>query len=120
MNRTYSPKMRERALRMLAESRPEHPTLMTAIRQVAGMLGMSPETLRLWQRRYEVDHGKRSGVTTEADQVRDLIHKTEGGFQRIPNGFSDVAIRRVACQAAESPCRPRVVCWNPTQSTGAG
>ena len=66
MNRKYSPKMSERALRMLAESSPEHPTLMSAIRHVAGMLGMSPETLRLWQRRYEVDHGKRSGVTTEA------------------------------------------------------
>ena len=66
MNKKYSPEMRERALRMLAESRPEHPTLMSAIRHVAGMLGMSPETLRLWQRRYEVDHGKRSGVTTEA------------------------------------------------------
>lgn len=66
MNRKYSPEMRERALRMLAEARPEHPNLMTAIRHVAGMLGISPETLRLWQRRYEVDHGKRSGVTTEA------------------------------------------------------
>ncbi|WP_409155777.1 transposase [Lacisediminihabitans sp. H27-G8] len=66
MNREYLPEMRERALRMLAEARPEHPNLMTAIRHVAGMLGMSPETLRLWQRRYEVGHGKRSGVTTEA------------------------------------------------------
>lgn len=61
-NRQYSPEMRERALRMLAESRPEHPTLMGAIRHVAGMLGMSPETLRRWQRRYEVDHGNRAGV----------------------------------------------------------
>ncbi|MET4706112.1 transposase-like protein, partial [Frigoribacterium sp. UYMn621] len=47
MNRRYSPEMRERALRMLAESRPDHPTTMSAIRHVAGMLGMSPETLRL-------------------------------------------------------------------------
>jgi transposase len=47
----YTPEMRERALRMLAEARPDHPNLMTAIRHVAGMLGMSPETLRVWQRR---------------------------------------------------------------------
>lgn len=66
MNRKYPPEMRERALRMLAEARPEYPTLMSAIRHVAGMLGMSPETLRLWQRRYEVDHGRQPGVTTEA------------------------------------------------------
>jgi transposase len=66
MNRRYSPEMRERALRMLAEARPEHPTVMAAIRHVAGLLGMSPETLRLWQRRYEVDAGVKAGVTTEA------------------------------------------------------
>ncbi|MCC2028781.1 IS3 family transposase [Microbacterium sp. YMB-B2] len=65
MNRKYSPEMRERALRMLAETRPSHPTMMSAVRHVAGLLGMSPETLRLWQRRYEVDAGVKPGVTTE-------------------------------------------------------
>ncbi|WP_419672758.1 IS3 family transposase [Agromyces seonyuensis] len=66
MNRKYSPEMRERALRMLAEARPEHPNLMSAVRHVAGLLGMSPETLRLWQRRYEVDAGVKPGVTSDA------------------------------------------------------
>lgn len=66
MNRTYSPEMRERALRMLAEARPEHPTMMNAVRHVAGLLGMSAETLRLWQRRYEVDAGVKPGLTTDA------------------------------------------------------
>ncbi|MEV8360370.1 transposase [Microbacterium sp. NPDC076895] len=66
MNRKYSPEMRERALRMLAEARPEHPNMMSAVRHVAGLLGMSPETLRLWQRRYEVDAGAKPGVTTDA------------------------------------------------------
>lgn len=47
MNRKYSPEMRERASRMLSEAGQEHPTLMAAIRHVAGMLGMNPETLRL-------------------------------------------------------------------------
>ena len=66
MNRKYSPEMRERALRMLAEARPEHPNMMSAVRHVAGLLGMSPETLRLWQRRYEDDAGTKPGVTTDA------------------------------------------------------
>ncbi|MGO3248219.1 MAG: IS3 family transposase [Agrococcus casei] len=66
MNRKYSPEMRERALRMLAETRPSHPTMMSAVRHVAGMLGMSSETLRLWQRRYEVDAGVKPGLTTDA------------------------------------------------------
>ncbi|RWR19939.1 hypothetical protein D8Y23_06730 [Microbacterium enclense] len=40
--------------------------MMSAVRHVAGLLGMSPETLRLWQRRYEVDAGTKPGVTTDA------------------------------------------------------
>ena len=69
----YTPEMRERALRMLAEARPDHPNQMTAIRHVAGLLGMSPETLRVWQRRYEVDTGTRPGVTTDmAEENRRL------------------------------------------------
>lgn len=68
MNRKYSPEMREGALRMLAETRPSHPTLMSAARHVAGLLGMSLETLRLWQRQAEVDAGAKPGVTTEAAQ----------------------------------------------------
>ena len=65
MNRKYSPEMRERALRILAEARPEHPNMMSAVRHVAGLLGMSPETLRLWQRRAEVDAGVKPGLTTD-------------------------------------------------------
>ena len=53
---------------MLADTRPSHPTMMSAARHVAGLLGMSPETLRLWQRQAEVDAGAQPGVTTEAAQ----------------------------------------------------
>jgi transposase len=66
VNRKYSPEMPERALRMLAETRPSHPTMMSAVRHVAGLLGMSPETLHLCQRRYEVDAGVKPGLTTDA------------------------------------------------------
>jgi transposase len=69
MNRKYSPELRGRALRMLAEAMPEHPTLVSAARHVAGMLGMSPETLRVWQRQAEVDGRKRSGVTSDATRT---------------------------------------------------
>ena len=70
MPKKYSSEMRERALRMLAEARPDHPNQMTAIRHVAGMLGMNSETLRGWLRQSEVDGGlapgRAPGVTTDA------------------------------------------------------
>ena len=46
MNRKYSPEMRERALRMLAETRPSHPNMMSAVRHVAGL----NERAKLWLR----------------------------------------------------------------------
>jgi transposase len=58
---------------MLSEARPEHPNLMTTIRHVAGMLGMSPETFKMWQRRYEVDADERPGVTSDVlEEIRML------------------------------------------------
>ena len=70
MPKKYSSEMRERALRMLAEARPDHPNQMAAIRHVAGMLGMNSETLRGWMRQAEVDGGLASGrapgVSTDA------------------------------------------------------
>jgi transposase len=46
--------MRERALRMLDEAKPEHPNLMTAVRHVEVPLSMSTETLRGWNRHRDV------------------------------------------------------------------
>ena len=43
----YTSEMGQRALRMLGEVRADHANIMTAIRHVAGLLGMSPETLRM-------------------------------------------------------------------------
>ena len=36
-------------------------------------MGMTPETLRAWVRRAEIDNGKRDGVTTaEAERIKAL------------------------------------------------
>jgi transposase len=51
-------------------------TEWAAITAVAGRLGMSPETLRLWIRQDEVGSGKAAGVATdESKEVRDLKRK---------------------------------------------
>ncbi|WP_341579617.1 transposase, partial [Microbacterium schleiferi] len=82
MNGMYSSEMRERALRMFAETRPSHPNMMSAVRHVAGLLGMSPETLRLWQRRYGVDAGAKPGVTTEAAQRIKQLEKENAELRK--------------------------------------
>ena len=62
----YPVELRERAVRMVAEIRPDYRSQWAAICQVTGKLGIgTPETLRTWIRRAEVDTGNRPGVTTE-------------------------------------------------------
>ncbi len=71
---SYPAELRQRAVRMVAESRADYPSEFAAIDAVARKLGIrSPETLRKWIRRAEVDGGLRPGLTTaEQEQVRAL------------------------------------------------
>ena len=63
---SYPRELRERAVRMVIESKGDYSSEFEAIRSVAAKLGIgSPETLRKWVRRAEVDGGVRPGKTTE-------------------------------------------------------
>ena len=63
---SYPRELRERAVRMVIESKGDYSSEFEAIRSVASKLGIgSPETLRKWVRRAEVDGGVRPGKTTE-------------------------------------------------------
>ena len=62
----YPAELRERAVRMVAEVRPNYPTEWAAMKAVAMRLGIgSAETVRTWLRKAEVDTGRRPGVTSE-------------------------------------------------------
>ena len=62
----YPAELRERAVRMVIESRADYPNDTAAIRSVAAKLGItSTESLRKWLRRAEIDDGVRPGKTTE-------------------------------------------------------
>ena len=69
----YSPEVRERAVRMVREHGPEHPSQWAAIASIAPKLGCTTETLRRWVRQAERDAGHRSGLTTdERQQLKEL------------------------------------------------
>lgn len=64
-SKRYAPEVRERAVRLVLEHQREHESQWAAIVSVAGKVGCTPETLRTWVRRVEVDEGRRAGVTSD-------------------------------------------------------
>ena len=65
----YPAEIRERAVRMVFEHERDHSSQWATISSIASKFGMTPETLRKWVRRAEVDGGARPGQTTE-EQTR--------------------------------------------------
>jgi transposase len=70
----YPRELRERAVRLVVESKDDCPSEFEAIRTVAAKLGIgSSETLRKWVRRAEIDGGSRPGRTSsEIAEIREL------------------------------------------------
>ena len=68
----FSPEVRERAVRMVGEQAPMHPSQWPAIKSIAEKIGCNPETLRSWIRRYERDACQRPRRTTDLEQLKEL------------------------------------------------
>ena len=77
-----------------ASIKDEHESQWAAICSIAGKIGCTPETLRLWMRQNEKDKGEREGLTTsererlkalerevrELRQVNEILRKASAYF----------------------------------------
>ena len=71
--RKFSPEVRERAVRMVAEHRDDHTSQWAAIVSIAAKIGCTAQTLSTWVKQWERDHGTRAGLTTdERERLRQL------------------------------------------------
>lgn len=67
--RRYSPELKTRAVRMVRQLREETGERHGTVKRVADQLDIGTESLRLWVRQDESDHGEAAG-TTSADAAR--------------------------------------------------
>jgi len=79
----YPPELRERAIRMVVQVRPDYPSDWPAICAVAEKLGIgTAETLRKWVRQAEVDAGQRPGVTSEESAEMKRLKRENAELRR--------------------------------------
>lgn len=70
---SYSPEVRERAVRMVLENLKDYPSEWAAIESIAPKIGCVPQTLHCWVRKHQTDNGQRPGQTTEErDRIKAL------------------------------------------------
>ncbi len=61
----YSPETRERAVRMVVEHRDEYRSEWKSIISVATEIGVTPETLRVWLRKAQIEGGERPSISLD-------------------------------------------------------
>ena len=83
VQRRYSPELRQRAISMYQESRPDYPNDTAAMARVAELLGISTrEIVRQWVRQAETDEGKRPGVSSSESAEMKRLKRENAELKR--------------------------------------
>jgi transposase-like protein len=64
-NKRYPQELRDRAVRLVLETRDQYPSLNQAIHSIGAKLGAGPESLRNWVRQAEVDAGASESAAAD-------------------------------------------------------
>ena len=94
----YFREFRERAVRLVMEHRDEYQSEGAALTAIAGKLGCSPDSLRVWARQVQRDGGDRPSQTSaekarikelerenrELRQVNEILRKASAYFAQAP------------------------------------
>ena len=78
----YSPEVRERAVRLVLTSEHEHTSRWAAIKSIATKMDCTPETLRFWINKMEVDTGAKSGVTSDQSKRMKALERENRELKR--------------------------------------
>ncbi len=79
----FSPELRARAVRAVAAAREDHPSEWSAIRAVAGELGISVETLRGWVRSADRDPAATPRTASEHAAELERLRRENAELRRV-------------------------------------
>jgi transposase-like protein len=79
---TFSPEVRERAVRLVQEHREDYQSLWAAVQSIAPKIGCNASTLLEWVKRSEVDNGVRAGVTTDERERMKALERENRELRR--------------------------------------
>ncbi len=94
---TYTPEIKERAVRMLIEASSDYPSTWLAIRAIASKIGCTPETLRSWHKKH-IDQTIPASVQAQSDKER--IKELEREYRELKR--ANVIIRKAAAFFAQA------------------
>jgi len=81
----------ERAVRLVLTTEHDHSSRWAATQSVAAKIGCTPETLRTWINKIEVDTGTKSGVTSDHAQLIKELERENRELKRANEILKKVA-----------------------------